>query len=456
MYAAGIYTRLAVSRLNLYLSQDKNLAQGRYTENYGDSQVEMRFNRAPDGRINKEIILNVPPPVEPEAIPEELQQPYFYIPGCVAKYSNLTNAITGGILESNVISLFPHSSLVDFDIEGYSFPYAPELDYTESFQQLILPGTDYSGGITTAGHMPVSGSFSVACFLKVMESLDYDYMDGSTIGYMRPRVISQQSDAWWHDCPGSFCPIIGYHDPCDTDERHTIISKPTGGTVSFYNYKSLWGCDGEPVLNADALFPLPYGFIYGFNFVGLFLYNGTQLMAGKVSDWEAQYSNTPLTTDALMTEQWYHAVLSYDADTYYMRLLLSTKDPENNEVSWTSYIAYQPDSSMVDIGGSNWVDGAFKSKIGQYGYTFVPESGNYTFEWRDSFGAVQEYTLTTYNQIMNANLRVAHPRFYHRALNTAEMGFLRDEAWFSRYIVEDQTLNDFITRGIPVLWAGEQ
>ena len=170
--------------------------------------------------------------------------------------------------------------------------------------------------------------------MRLRQILDYDYTyDAKNLLNPLRTYLLQSADGknFTWDCPGSMAPILGFCSPHPHPDWSETITYPWAPFDADYHSRVelLAGvrkmeaipCADAPQLAGDAYrdalgrdYPYPYGFIMGLQAAGLFLYGGNRLLGARLAHFESQFGYTPVLTDALDLDVWYHVVFTHAAD----------------------------------------------------------------------------------------------------------------------------------------------
>ena len=194
--------------------------------------------------------------------------------------------------------------------------------------------------------------------------------------------------------------------------------KDTIMTLKDYQYK-LYMTDAQPSLAFGSQpFPVchPQGYMIGTNFLGLLWYNGNRILAGKICDYESEYSLLPIVSDELDIAAWYHVCLTMDASGNCS--LYITKQGDNNTVIYNSV------QSIGDFVPEDGFGEILKLPVSADDWSFTrspsdPVSRN-TSQWE--FSSYMDITTM---------------RFYHHALTKEEAVFLSKEAFGQAFLADD-------------------
>ena len=302
--------------------------------------------------------------------------------------------------------------------------------------------------------MPGNATFSFSCAFRLNESLEYDYSFDER-GILNPvrsyYLKSSDGKKWTWDCPGSLSPVIGWASPQYFTSDAESVTFPWAPWNDDFTHESLVtgfraadnACSGAPRL-ADAWsasspywdandppnpYPYPKGFITGMRFFGLFVYNGCQLLCGRLNDFMGQYQLSPIVTPGIGLGQWLHATVVQEADGV-LNLYLANKTTKNG--------AHYSAMSLLDGMEPPTVYDA------PYDYVFVGYNSWYV------------KLLTNAEKIshfsMNPRIDVCLPRFYGRSLTMAEAMLLHREALDGVFVADDFEVGQIETAGfVPVL-----
>ena len=187
-------------------------------------------------------------------------------------------------------------------------------------------------------------------------------------------------------------------------------------------HKQPMGSEGETAQMRFGMqpFPLnnPYGVVIGFNFQGLcFLNDGTmRLVAGKVSDFESEYSTPPILSDPLALGSWYYAVMTCSKAG--VCTLYLVEQGSRTITMQTARQSVQPFSNEDGFGN--------KEKI-------AAAAMNWRLTPTDDSPDADATTEWEYACRMDLGLL----RFYHRELSAAESQLLTREVFDGVFVADD-------------------
>jgi len=317
-----------------------------------------------------------------------------------------------------------------------------------------LPGGVDSGMYLSKDHLPGNTIFSFSCAFRLNEKLEYDYSfdERGVLNPIRSYYLKSSNGTQWKwDCPGSLSPVIGWASPqYFTSDAESVTFPWAPWNEDFTNESLATGmkaadiaCDGAPLLadtwsasspywdNNDPPNPYPYpkGFITGMRLFGLFVYNGNQLLCGRLNDFMGQYQLSPIITPEIELGQWLHTAVVQETDGT-LNLYLANK---------TTKVAtrYSVASLLDGMEPPTAYDAA-------YDYAFVGYNSWYV------------RLLTNGEKIshfsMNPRMDVCLPRFYDRNLTMAEAVLLHREALDGIFVADDFEVGQIEAAGfIPVL-----
>ena len=194
--------------------------------------------------------------------------------------------------------------------------------------------------------------------------------------------------------------------------------KDTILTLKDYQFK-LYMTDAQPSLVFGYQpFPVchPQGYMIGTNFLGLLWYNGNRILAGKICDFESEYSLSPIVSDTLELETWYHVCMTLDKIGN--AFLYLTKQFDTNTVIY---------KGIQSSGGFTAEDGfgeVLKLPVAADDWSFTRSPSDpiskYTSQWE--FSSYMDITMM---------------RFYHHALTKEEAVLLAKEAFGQAFVADD-------------------
>ena len=254
----------------------------------------------------------------------------------------------------------------------------------------------------------------------------YGFTSGSSVSLYYPATISPYYAIWTEQDMKNG--KLRFKCLCGSKERYGIfesIEKKSedpgdGYYITLRNFQYGYTLDSEltTVLVGFMPFPYPYphGVYLGYNFCGLSLYNGTNILAGKVSNFSSGWRLPPIKTNKIVTGLLYHVCLTYEANGN--ATLYVTKEGEK---TITYYNAMQTTDRFINSDDFGSVDPLVS---GKFDFLF---SSNGT---RDSDAIKSKWTFA-------ANMDVALPRIYKRALKKAEAQLLTQEVFDGVFVADD-------------------
>ena len=233
--------------------------------------------------------------VAPEtlSVPELLPGQFFYIPGCIGRYSftkdSLQNEtppplskVPSGVDTTNTGNGVTFLTLKDAGLPA--FGTSPDGTISRTGRVCYLesadPDSGYSGARLnlSAYHIPESGPFSISCIVRLRKAVVADYSDTQKTkalanGYevynpVKPRFLTSSDGLnWTTACPGSLAPLVGYKIPSKFSKHWTRFTFPwpdynNDFVQGFVDYKGFLDiatvCYDEPLLQSDYSPLSPY------------------------------------------------------------------------------------------------------------------------------------------------------------------------------------------------------
>lgn len=141
------------------------------------------------------------------------------------------------------------------------------------------------------------------------------------------RVVGEFAD-------GSHCYGFVYSRYSEYDDVGNITY--TICTIRDHEYKKHIKDCLNTLIFGDQPFPVahPQGYMIGTNFLGMMWYNGNRILAGKICDFETEFGLSPVVSDSLELNIWYHVCMT--VDKYGNCTLYLTKKGRNNTVIYKS------------------------------------------------------------------------------------------------------------------------
>ncbi|UJX41691.1 hypothetical protein K9F62_03035 [Desulfovibrio sp. JY] len=208
--------------------------------------------------------------------------------------------------------------------------------------------------------------------------------------------------------------------------------KDTILTLKDYQYK-LYMTDAQPSLAfGNQPFPVCHsqGYMIGTNFCGLLWYNGNRILAGKICNYESEYSLLPIVSDELDIAAWYHVCLAMDASGNCS--LYITKQGDNNTLIF---------KSMQSLGNFVPEDGfgeILKLPVAADDWSFTRSPNDpvskYTSQWE--FSSYMDITMM---------------RFYHHMLTKEEAVLLAKEAFGQAFVADDSEAGQLQGMGMQAM-----
>jgi len=212
--------------------------------------------------------------------------------------------------------------------------------------------------------------------------------------------------------------------------------KDTVFTIKDYQYK-IFISEAEPSLAFGSQpFPVchPQGYMIGMNYCGLFWFNGSHILAGKINNFETEYDCPPIVSDKLELGKWYHVCMTYEQTNPYgndsgMTCLYITKLGDR-----TTYLK----TGQQSIGEFENYDG-FGNKLDWYsgadGWHFSATKDTPSSDWDCSWTS-------------SANMMLGLPRFYQRSLTKYEVKLLTQEVFNGVFVADDFEAKQLIANGL--------
>lgn len=217
----------------------------------------------------------------------------------------------------------------------------------------------------------------------------------------------------------------------DGDVRYgTVISTSLEGLTSGgyytterivikdYEYKKYMKDATPNVAFGNCPFPVshPQGYMIGTNFLGLMWYNGNRIIAGKVCDFESEYNLSPIVSNELELNVFYHACFTFDAKGNCALYITKRGD--------TNTVIYKSTQSTQDFGALDGFSMALKVPVGADDFMMAPSANSpptdYTSQWE--FSSCMDISMM---------------RFYHHALTREEAVLLAKEAFGHAFVADD-------------------
>lgn len=233
------------------------------------------------------------PGQEPVDIPVLQPGQFYWVPGCVARYSfkneDLQNEIyiKPGTIDPSIdtTNTGQGATFLSLKDAGLS-PLLPSPDgsITREAKVCYLEGAETGSGYSGARlnmsswHIPTSGAFSISALVRLRKPIEMDYSFTSKTkeldcGYtvwnpIKPRILtSKDGETWSAVCPGSAVPLIGWHIPSRFSKHWVRFTYPwpnyNNNFVSNYadqiGYREIGTvCDGEPLMASASDAASPY------------------------------------------------------------------------------------------------------------------------------------------------------------------------------------------------------
>lgn len=438
------------------------------------------------------------PPKRQETEEKTEEKPYaIHIPGCIAHFlmaeaSNqgsivsTANAIIGS-WSTAVLEFYNTASfrMASVEQDMVTFPGLQGIFDPIPFGFVTLQGTAQakSGGLSTRGLLPSSGSYSLSLLVRIPEPARFPYYcedNGIASPFsqpdapvpMRPWMLEAQTGGagnftWKTRRPGGFCPVFGLSQPVFSRTINIVAGwdEESGDPITG---QPLWPIEapleGEPDIVAHENCHFQHGTMTGYQSHGLFL-QGDTLCANKRNHYEDHWDNVPVWGPRMTPGRTYHAVVSFDAASGGMALLVSTKS-KDDFIEQTLSQEPQREVALSNWGGESnafWGADSFNAMIGINKVSFTrftmpwDRSGwpppdvsdtfeTYTFpptEW--GYPTNQSWTIYQSGAMELGNMRI-----YHRALTLPEMKALAQESLAGQFIADDQDLEFLASKGMEV------
>ena len=299
-------------------------------------------------------------------------------------------------------------------ISEYS-PSSPYWDKVVEGDQETLEG-EFQGGWEENTEIVNSSPFASYCKFKV------DGAHGKASG---TRVVGYTQDGMIrYATVYSF--EYEYHN--DGSIKNTIF------TLKDYQYKLYINSTQPSLVFGSRPFPVCHtqGYMIGINYCGIFWYNGNRVLAGKVCDFEKEYSFPPIASDPLDLNTWYHVCMTYE----------QTNSFGEDSGKTSLYITRFGDTTTHIITGDQ--------SIGE----FI----NYN-DWGDSLDWYSGINNTYYSPAKNspssvwdcswtnsASMMIGLPRFYKRVLSKEEVTLLTKEVFNGVFVADDFEAQQLISK----------
>lgn len=397
---------------------------------------------------------------------------FYWVPGCVGRYDLKTFA--NSIPKEEYASKVKVGRSVRFRNPvkiGIPSPGSiPEVGITRAYNAASMPGDNLDSADTSSSGLrfdsmmlPTSGAWSMSCIFRINYPIEYDYTFSQlgVLNVIRPHVLfSRDGVNWRFDCPGSICPLMGYMRPALFSSGYVDMTYPWppynndfSKTVRSYGYKEIMpsgDCPSTPLLGEDFSedspywdnvykddwethpYPLPHGVMIGINFMGMMLYNGNRILAGKIADFESEWELKPIITDEICLGSMHFACVSCDESgktTLYINRLGS------RDVSVYSSAQAKRQFQLLDESGSS-----LSVSAGGESFHSGDVNDSNSSDW---FGSYR----------FSANMDIALPRFYHRELSTKEVELLLREAFGGVFVADDHEAEILIGMGLIPVFA---
>jgi len=399
------------------------------------------------------------PPKSTIKIPALEKGQVYWIPGCVARYdaavlSSLAksdalhwiNSIPTGTLSKEVLRYRSDVSLSARQACGLPVMQSmPEAGITRDGGVFKCSGGVNSGMYLSKEHMPDEAIFSFSCAFRLHKKLEYDYTfdEKGVLNPVRPYYLKKNNGGQWTwDCPGSLSPVIGWASPQYFTADYEKVTFPwSPWNDDFTKKTSVTGLKAVDIACADAplladsspywdkkdppnAYPYPKGFIVGMRFCGLFIYNGNQLLCGRINDFTKQYQLSPIITSEISLGQWFHAVVVQGKNGTLNLFLANGAAKDTTQYTTMSQIQSMTPPTVYDS---------------KYDYVFL------------GYNSWDINILTTNERIshfsMNPQIDICIPRFYRRDLTKAEALLLHVEAFGKVFIADDFELGPLEATG---------
>ncbi|TVM31159.1 hypothetical protein DQK91_18790 [Oceanidesulfovibrio marinus] len=298
--------------------------------------------------------------------------------------------------------------------------------------------------------VPKRGSYSVGMTVKLRERLGFPYYDPVSETYIpiKPWILLNNGSEWIRAAGGT-SPLMGFFFYQEAPDMPLPDVHWDGGFIVTAPLAE------EPKLEEDPAFPMPWGIVHGCKFNGLFVYGGNRILAGKQAWWHRDIGNQPVVSEPLNIGQYYHIVMSFDAEASLLRFLISTVEDGEIKYKYSETfcedVELEPQHADRIRDDSIWEDGNHPTLVGYWGAVLY--FGLSGFPWGDG----EYYNYTTFQCVQSPNFETVLPRVYHRALSKNEMYYLADEIFQGTYIVDDQELENIRSMGVDVFsFPGER
>lgn len=208
------------------------------------------------------------------------------------------------------------------------------------------------------------------------------------------------------------------------------------GTTSFvlkdYQFKRYMAESdgGASITFGSQPFPVchPEGYLVGINLLGLCWYNGNRILAGKICDFQNEYTFAPIVSDPLDIGNWYHVCMTYnnkgEVKLFYTKLSSNTINVKlaNQSTGLFKNTTWYEDSPLpIYVGADDW--------------GMSPADDSPTSEYK----SIWEFS---------SSMDIGLLRFYHRALTKAEAQLLTMEVFDGVFVADDFEAAQLIGAGL--------
>ena len=179
------------------------------------------------------------------------------------------------------------------------------------------------------------------------------------------------------------------------------------------------------IVFGNQSFPVchPQGYMSGMNILGMAWYNGNRIVAGKLSDFQTEYSKKLVISDQLDLGGFYHVCMTYKDDG--TTSLYCTKLSESNMIMYNSSCSTSEFVATDDSGNS------IKTSVG---------ASDWDTKRSDTSEPLSAMELSSY-------MDISMLRFYHRSLSKNEVRLLAREAKGQVFVADDFEAGTLVGNG---------
>jgi hypothetical protein len=206
----------------------------------------------------------------------------------------------------------------------------------------------------------------------------------------------------------------------------TVIS--TMYTLKDHQYK-LYLSDAEPTITfGNQPFPVavPNGYLCGINFLGMMLYDDNRIMAGKLCDFQTEYTLPLIVSDRLTLGEFYHVCMTYETSGKSNLYIANVNDKVITRIE-----KQQSKSTFLNISETG---SALNIYSGLELWRSAPSGASATSDWVSSW-------------VFSASIDMALPRFYHRGISKTEAALLARELISGVYVADDYETSQLMAAG---------